>query len=111
MLLSRRLPIWLMFGVTAIAVSLFLTGAGICAKAKSPLIDLNTASPQELESLKGIGPATAKKIIEARPYTSVADLTKAGLTAKQYRGPKTSGDGQAGQRNRSPGGRSPGKAG
>ncbi len=65
-----------------LATSLFLTGAGICAKAKAPLVDLNTASQQELESLKGIGPATAKKIIAARPYTSVDELAKAGLTAK-----------------------------
>ena len=83
MLLTRRLPIGLLFGVVIMAVSLFLPGPGFCAKAKAPLVDLNTASPQELESLKGIGPATAKKIIEARPYTSMDDLAKAGLTAKQ----------------------------
>ncbi len=47
------------------------------------MVDLNTASAQELDTLKGIGPATAKKIIENRPYTSVNDLTKAGLSAKE----------------------------
>jgi competence protein ComEA len=82
MLLTKRLPIWLMFSVINITLALFLSGPGICAKATAPLVDLNTASPQQLESLKGIGPATAKKIIEARPYTSVAELAKAGLTPK-----------------------------
>lgn len=46
-------------------------------------VDLNSASSKELEALKGVGPATAKKIIAGRPYTSVAELSKAGLSAKQ----------------------------
>jgi competence protein ComEA len=83
MLLFRRIPIGLLFIVVILTVSLLLPGAGFGAKAKAPLVDLNTATPQELDSLKGIGPATTKKIIEARPYASVDDLTKAGLTAKQ----------------------------
>lgn len=44
-------------------------------------IDLNNASQSELESLNGVGPATAKKIIAGRPYGSVADLSKAGVSA------------------------------
>jgi competence protein ComEA len=46
-------------------------------------IDLNTASEKELEAIKGVGPATAKKIVANRPYKSVDELSKAGLSANQ----------------------------
>ena len=49
---------------------------------KKALIDLNSASQKEIEGLKGVGPATAKKIIEGRPYKSVDELSKAGVPAK-----------------------------
>jgi hypothetical protein len=44
-------------------------------------LDLNTASLAALEKLPGVDQATAKQIIAHRPYTSVADLSKAGLPA------------------------------
>ena len=40
-------------------------------------INLNTATQRELESLRGIGPATAKRIIRNRPYVSTAELSRA----------------------------------
>lgn len=51
-------------------------------KTVGSLVDINNASAKELEAVKGVGPATAKKIIAGRPYASVNELSKAGLSAK-----------------------------
>jgi hypothetical protein len=44
-------------------------------------VDLNTASQAELVSVPGISASTAKKIIAGRPYSSIADLSKTGISA------------------------------
>jgi guanyl-specific ribonuclease Sa len=46
-------------------------------------VDLNSASEKELDSLPGVGPATAKKIVQGRPYNSVDDLKRAGVASAQ----------------------------
>lgn len=51
------------------------------ASAPAEIVDLNHASEKELIALPGVGDATAKKIIAGRPYSSVADLSKAGVPA------------------------------
>lgn len=40
------------------------------------LISINSATQAELESLPGIGPSTASKIIKGRPYNRLEDLLK-----------------------------------
>jgi DNA uptake protein ComE-like DNA-binding protein len=51
------------------------------AVASGEKVDLNSASQGELEALPGVGAATAKKIMANRPYSSVADLSRAGVSA------------------------------
>jgi len=46
-------------------------------------VDLNTATEQELDKLPGVGPATAKKIIAGRPYASVSELSRSGISKRQ----------------------------
>jgi len=47
-------------------------------KAKPPqgLVDLNTATKKELQSIKGIGPILTERIIAGRTYKTVDDLIK-----------------------------------
>ena len=42
--------------------------------AAGPVINVNTASKSELETLSGVGPVTADKIINGRPYSDIEDL-------------------------------------
>lgn len=48
--------------------------SGQASELSSSLININTASEGELDTLPGIGPVTAAKIINGRPYESVEDL-------------------------------------
>src|SRR5262249_50496441 len=63
-----------------LVLSLALPASSALA-AKSKKVDLNTATQQELEALPGVGEATAKKTMEGRPYSSVADPSKAGVSS------------------------------
>ncbi len=54
------------------------------SKSTTVVVNVNTDASADLQKVKGIGEATAKKIIAGRPYATLDDLvTKKALTAKQ----------------------------
>lgn len=50
------------------------TGTTSITGTTGGLININTASEGELDTLPGVGPVTAQKIIASRPYSSPEDL-------------------------------------
>ena len=52
-----------------------LLGAGMGAAISGKKIDINAASETEIATLPGIGPVTAKAIVNGRPWDDLADLT------------------------------------
>jgi competence protein ComEA len=74
--------IWFVFLYTAVITSLIMVistvsfAAKKTAKGSAAIININTADVKALESLPGVGEATAKAIIEGRPYKSVDDLKR-----------------------------------
>ena len=49
---------------------------------KKELLDINSASADDLKALKGIGEADAKKIVENRPYRTKDELVQKKVMTK-----------------------------
>ncbi|HYM65593.1 MAG TPA: helix-hairpin-helix domain-containing protein, partial [Candidatus Sulfotelmatobacter sp.] len=43
-------------------------------QAQTSLININSATSESLDSLPGVGPVTAQKIINSRPYATIDEL-------------------------------------
>jgi competence protein ComEA len=52
------------------------TKAAVKADEKKKLIDINSATVDELKSINGIGEAYSKKIVDGRPYARKDELVK-----------------------------------
>ena len=71
----------LMFGFTAPVgfANGFANGQAPSKAAAADLLDINTASKDQLKALPGVGDAYADRIIKGRPYTAKTQLTQKGI--------------------------------
>jgi len=86
---NRRMRIWAGLFALLLIVSTSLAGVASAApqsgQKKTPaastagagdLVDLNSATKDQLDALPGIGEKYAQKIIDGRPYKAKTDLVK-----------------------------------
>jgi competence protein ComEA len=53
-----------------------MSTAKTAATSKAKLLDINSATSEQLDALPGIGAAYAKKIVDGRPYKMKSDLVR-----------------------------------
>lgn len=71
---GRRAAVWMAAGLAAVLAA---------SAAQIKPLDLNTATAAQLAAVKGLTPDIAAKILAVRPFRSLDELAKAGLSKAQ----------------------------
>lgn len=80
--LAKRISDGLKIYIPRVGEEVDLSQDSSIGEESGDMIDINSASITELESLPGVGSVTAQKIIDGRPYSSVEELLSKKLVGK-----------------------------